>query len=200
MQQEIVVTPPLTMREDSSLIKLALEGEPECFSALMDRHLAAIKKLIRSMVSNQADSEDLVQDVVFKVWRRLSTFRSESSFRTWMTRVAINEVLQSYRQRQRLPIYQADADLTTIASAADSPQRSFARTEDIQTVRRAVMELPSIYRRVLVLRDLEELSVRETAQRTRSTVPTVKTRLFRARRLLSVALQGRNNRELASAA
>jgi len=194
------MTEPLTMLEDRSLIKLALEGEPEGFSALMDRHLAVIKKRIRSMVANQADSEDVVQEVVLKVWRRLSTFRSESSFRTWMTTVAINDALQSYRQQRRLPVYRAPSELTTIASAADSPQRCLSRAEDIQAVSRAVVELPIKYRRVLVLRDLEELSERETAQRLHSTVPAVKTRLFRARRMLLVELQRRNNRVMASAA
>lgn len=194
------MTQPLRMLEDRSLIKLALEGEPESFSALMDRHLGVIKKRIGSMVANQADSEDVVQEVVLKVWRRLSTFRSESSFRTWMTTVAINEALQSYRQQRRLPIYRAPSELTSIASAADSPQRCLSRAEDIQAVRRAVVELPIKYRRVLVLRDLEELSERETAQRLHSTVPAVKTRLFRARRMLLVELQRRNNLVMASAA
>src|SRR3954468_21265164 len=172
------MTESFTTLEDGNLIKLALEGQPECFSALMDRHLAVVKKRIRSMVANQADSEDVLQDVVLKVWSRLSTFRSESSFRTWVTRVAVNEVLQSYRQQRRLPTYRDPSDLPRIASSADSPQRCLARVEDIQAVRRAVVDLPMKYRKVLVLRDLEELSVRETAQRLHATVPAVKTRLF----------------------
>lgn len=194
------MTQPLTTLEEGRLIKLVLEGEPDCFSALMDRHLGVIKNRIRSMVANQADSEDLAQEVVLKVWRRLSTFRSESSFRTWMTTVAINEVLQSYRRQRRLPIYRAPTEFVTIASAADSPQRCLSRAEDIQAVRRAVVELPAAYRRVLVLRDLEELSEKETAQRLHASVPAVKTRLFRARRMLLLELQRRNNRVVASAA
>ena len=185
------MTPSLTMVEDGSLIQLALAGEAECFSALMDRHLAAIKRCIGSMVPNQADSEDLVQEVILKVWRRLSTFRAESSFRTWVTRVAINEVLQFGQRQQRLPIYRTGSDLTTIASTADSPQRRLARSEEIQAVRRAIVEVPMKYRRVMVLRDLEEMSVQETAERLQSTVTAVRTRQFRARRMLLVRLQSR---------
>lgn len=194
------MTPPIATLEDSHLIKLALEGEPECVGALMDRHLIVIKKCVRSMVRNQADADDLVQDVVLRVWRRLATFRFESSFRTWMTRVAINEVLQLYRRDQREPIYRAPSEFTSIASSADSPHQSLARVEEIRAVRSAVVELPAKYSRVLILRDLEELSVRETAQRLQSTIPAVKTRLFRARRMLLVVLQRSRIRGLPSAA
>jgi RNA polymerase sigma-70 factor, ECF subfamily len=194
------MTPPIGTLEDSHLVKLALEGESDCFDALMDRHLIVIRKRIRSMVRNQADAEDLVQEVVLKVWRRLSTFRFESSFRTWMTRVAINEVLQSYRREQRESVYRTATESISIASSADSPHQSLARIEEIQAVRSAVVELPTKYSRVLILRDLEELSVRETARRLQSTIPAVKTRLFRARRMLLVALQRSHIRGLPSAA
>ena len=68
----------------------------------MDRHLIAVKRRIGSMVTNVTDRDDVVQEVVLKVWLHLSTFRSESSFRTWIMRVAINEALQIFRrERQR---------------------------------------------------------------------------------------------------
>jgi RNA polymerase sigma-70 factor (ECF subfamily) len=200
MTSMVGMTPPPTTLADSGLIKLALAGEPECFAALMDRHLAVIKKRIRSMVQNQADSDDLAQEVVLKVWRRLSTFRWESSFRTWMTRVAINEVLQAYRQHQRLPVYEVPGDFAAVPSTADSPHQALVRVEEIQAVRNAVVELPRKYRQVLILHEFEELSLLETAQRLQSTVPAVKTRLFRARRMLLVALKRSNNPRLASAA
>src|ERR1700719_5426597 len=107
------MTRPLARFEDSTLIKLALEGQTECFAVLMDRHLIAVRKRIASMIGNATDAEDLLQEVLLKVWSHLSTFRSESSFRTWMTRVAINEALQSYRRERRSPISQTVGDLNT---------------------------------------------------------------------------------------
>ena len=95
------MTPSLVTYEDCALVELALEGQVECFSVLMDRHLAVVRRRIRSMVRNAADADDLLQEVVLKVWKHLSTFRSESSFRTWMTRVAINEALQNCRRERR---------------------------------------------------------------------------------------------------
>jgi RNA polymerase sigma-70 factor, ECF subfamily len=178
------MTPPLASFEDSVLIELALAGQSECFTVLMDRHLVAVKRCIASMVRNAADSEDLVQEVVLKVWRHLSTFRSESSFRTWLIRVAINEALQSYRRERRKPLGQALGDFDALASHAESPHQSYARIEMAQAVHGAVAELPAKYRQVLTLRDLEQLSAQETALRLQSTIPTVKTRLFRARLML----------------
>jgi RNA polymerase sigma-70 factor (ECF subfamily) len=156
---------------------------------LMDRHLATVKRCIGSMVRNAADSEDLVQEVVLKVWRHLSTFRSQSSFRTWLTRVAINEALQSYRRGRSMPLCQPLGDFAALASHAESPHQAYARIEMAQAVRGAVAALPPKYRQVLTLRDLEELSAQETALRLRSSIPTVKSRLFRARLMLLATLR-----------
>src|SRR5580658_8153801 len=158
------MNPPLATYEDSTLIKLALRGQAECFAALMDRHSVAVRRRITSLVRNPADTDDLFQEVALKVWLHLSTFRSESSFRTWVTRVATNEALQSYRRQQRKPLCRPLGDHEAIASPRESTDRSFARKETIQAVRLAIAGLPENYRKVIILRDLEQHSTRETAQ------------------------------------
>jgi RNA polymerase sigma-70 factor (ECF subfamily) len=184
------MSPTLAAIEDSALIELALAGQSECFTLLMDRHLGAVRRRVRSMVRSAADLEDLLQEVLLKVWLHLSTFRSESSFRTWMTRVAINEALQAHRREQcRPPCSQEPRDLDTFASPAESPYRSLARNEAIQAVRNAVMKLPAKYRQVLILRDLDQINTLETAQSLQASIPAVKTRLQRARLMLLARLQ-----------
>jgi RNA polymerase sigma-70 factor, ECF subfamily len=183
------MTPPLATFDDGALIKLALAGQTECFAVLMDRHLAAIKRRIAWMVGNAADADDLFQEVLLKVWVHLSTFRSESSFRTWMTRVAINEVLQSYRRERCRPLCQALDDFDTVTSHGESPHQSLVRREVTQAVRSAVAGLPAKYSQVLILCDLDELSPRETAQLVQLSIPAVKTRHFRARLMLQAALK-----------
>jgi RNA polymerase sigma-70 factor (ECF subfamily) len=184
------MSPALASVEDSALIEMALAGQSECFTLLMDRHLAVVRRRVRSMVRSAADLEDLLQEVLLKVWLHLSTFRSESSFRTWMTRVAINEALQANRREQcRPPRTQELRDLDTFASPVESPYRSLARTETIQAVRNAVMKLPAKYRQVLILRDLDQVNTLETARSLRASVPAVKTRLQRARLMLLARLQ-----------
>ncbi len=124
------MAPPLATFEDSTLIKLALAGQTECFTILTNRHLPAVRRRIGSIVPNTTDADDLLQDVLLKVWRHLSTFRSESTFRTWMTRVAINEALQSYRRGQSRPICQALGDFDTFASSTESPLQTLTRAEN----------------------------------------------------------------------
>jgi RNA polymerase sigma-70 factor, ECF subfamily len=197
---EIAMTPPFARFADSTLIKLALAGQTECFAVLIDRHKGAVRRRIASMVQNEADADDLLQEALLKVWHHLPRFRSESSFRTWMTRIAINEAFQAYRRERCRPIYPAPGDLDTFASHDESPHQSVARVELTHTVRRAVERLPLKYSQVLILRDLEQLSQQETARCLQSNIPTVKSRLFRARQKLLAALQRSGIRGLASAA
>ena len=183
------MTPPLATFDDNTLISMTLAGQPECFAVLMDRHLFAVRRHVLSMLRNTMDADDLVQEVLLKVWRSLSTFRSEASFRTWMTRVAINEVLQWYRRERHRSRCQSPDDLDTFASFCDNPHHHFARAEAAQHVRKALARLPEKYREVLVLREFDQLSVQETAHSVQASVPAVKSRLFRARVLLSASLR-----------
>jgi RNA polymerase sigma-70 factor (ECF subfamily) len=183
------MAPELNACDDSVLIEQILAGRTESFNALMERHIAALRRCITSMVGNLAEAEDIVQEVLLKVWRHLAAFRAESSFRTWMNRIAVNEALQSYRRSKCRPTCQPPVDLDSFASSGDSVLASLVRSDTRIRIRRAVEELPEMYRTVLVLRELEELSLRETAQRLESTVPAVKSRLFRARFMLSKALR-----------
>jgi RNA polymerase sigma-70 factor (ECF subfamily) len=187
--RENAMPTPLTTFEDGALIKLALAGQTECFTILTNRYLPAVRRRIGSLIRNTTDADDLVQEVLLKVWRHLSTFRSESSFCTWMTRVATNEALQSYRRERRRPICQARSDFDTFASSNESPLQSLTRAEATQVVRKAVIELPAKYRQILILREFEQFTVRETAQSLQLSIPAVKTRLFRARLMLLAALQ-----------
>ena len=178
------MVPAVTTFADSALIQLALAGQNECFMVLANRYLPSVRKRVAAMVRNAADVDDLLQEVLLKVWRHLSTFRSQSSFRTWMTRVAINEALQSYRRAQRRLTCQPLADFDTFAAPGESALQSLTRAETTRVVRKAVVELPAKYRRVLILREFKQLSVEEIAQSLHSSIPAVKTQLFRARLML----------------
>jgi RNA polymerase sigma-70 factor (ECF subfamily) len=180
------MTPQL---QDNALINLVLAGQPDCFTLLMDRHLATVKKRIYRFVRNAAETEDLLQEVLLKVWLHLSTFRSESSFRTWMTRIAINEALQSFRRKRSGRIAYARYDFDNLASPGESPCQSLTNRERQQTLRNAVATLPANYRQVLILRDFEELSEKETAQSLHLSITAVKTRLRRARLMLRARYQ-----------
>ena len=171
-------------RDDNILIKLTLAGHVEAFAALMDRHIAVVRRRIFAIVRSTDDTDDLLQEVQLQVWRHLSSFRAESTFRTWVIRIAINEVLESCRGEKRRAVYQPLIDLNILPSRGESPHQSVVRIETAETVRRAVAKLPKKYRQVLILRDLQEYTERQTAHSLELSIPAVKTRLFRARHML----------------
>ena len=75
---------------DKVLIEMAVAGRSDCFSVLVDRHLPAVRRHLRAMVPNESDQEDVLQEVLLKVWRHLADFRLECNLRTWMIKIAIN--------------------------------------------------------------------------------------------------------------
>jgi RNA polymerase sigma-70 factor (ECF subfamily) len=182
-------TGTLAVFSDRDLIRLTLEGQTACFMALMDRHLGAIKRCIGFMLRGNGAAEDLTQEVVLKAWSFLSAFRAESSFRTWLTRVAINEVRQFQRRELRASHFQELPDPDDLASRDESPYDHFARMQRTEAVRAFVKSLPARYREVVILRELEDLSMLEIAERLRCPVATVKTRLFRGRSMLLAGVQ-----------
>jgi RNA polymerase sigma-70 factor, ECF subfamily len=178
--------------DDKALIEMTLAGRNECFDVLMNRHLWVIRKRGDSMISNKAEAEDVVQVAQLRIWTRLSSFRCHSSFRTWITRIATNEALQYYR-RTRM-VRECDAiDFDRLAASTDCPERLYARREMAGKISRAIYQLPANFREIVVLRELRDLSIDETACELKSNRQLVKTRLFRARVMLSRILQSRGN-------
>jgi RNA polymerase sigma-70 factor (ECF subfamily) len=152
----------------------------------------------RRMVANDIDAEDVTQDVLLQVVRKLPTFRGESSFPTWLHRVTVNAVL-SHRRRQAirqehglrnsLDAYGEDEPLPASDSRrAPPPEDQIAGHELSQLINRAIESLPRGYRQVFVLADVEGLPNADVAEQLEMSLPAVKSRLHRARAMLRDAL------------
>ena len=178
---------PLTLK-DNALVELALAGEKECVSVLVDRHAAAVRNYIGGFVQNRSDLDDVVQDTFMKAWAGLSTFRFEATFRTWLVSIALNEAFALHRRRKCRVSCIAIPTLDRFPSCTGSPHQAFARSETRARVHTAISRLPAKYREVVVLCELEQLTTRETARRMKASIPMVKTRLMRARHMLSATL------------
>lgn len=174
--------------DDRELINLVLTGDAECFGLLMDRHLAAVRRRIRGMMPSVSDADDIMQEVQLKVWGRLRSFRSEASFRTWMTSIAINEARQFYRKANRVPLVYNCTELAELRSSSESPLQACVRAELTEKLKAAVERLPVKLKQVVVLHNLRELNLQETAHELQATTPAVKTRLFRGKAALCKAL------------
>jgi RNA polymerase sigma-70 factor (ECF subfamily) len=176
--------------EDRALINSALNGNEDCFGVLMDRHLRTVRGRIQGMTRCTSDADDIMQEVQLKIWRHLRSYRSDASFRTWMTRVAINEAVQFYRKANRVPLVNAPSALAELTSPGESPLQACVRAELTERLKAAVARLPAKHKRVVVLHNLQELSLQETAQELQTTTPAVKAQLFRAKAALVRALLG----------
>jgi RNA polymerase sigma-70 factor (ECF subfamily) len=170
--------------DDTSLVEEALGGNQASFQLLVERYEQRIFNLIRHYTRNPVEIEDLAQETFLKVFRRLSSFQRQSSFYTWLYRIAVNTILDSLKRRGRSPV-QTVEDLEAVPAAAAGPSPSPSATlerEEIARITQEVLEdMPEIFRTVLVLREFEELAYQDIADMLGISIGTVESRLFRAR-------------------
>jgi len=178
---------------EAELIRRILAGEKHLFHALIRPCERAVYFLLLSLLRNETDAEDVAQETAIKVYRNLHLFRGESQFRTWVLSIARNEGLGRLRKAETRREDSLDAlsdgeagDYTPaiLTSWREVPAEALEREELGELLRKAIEGLPAIYRNVVLLRDIEEMDVRETAAALDITEGAVKVRLHRARALL----------------
>ena len=186
------------MDPDRALVEAAAGGSREAFDELVRRHQAAVITLARVLTSGRGDAEDLAQDVFVRAWRSIGTFRGDSTFRTWLHRVAINVIRTSQsRQGRLMRMFTArgrnDESLDGArvgpavdpASGAEPVDAMLARR---QVIDRALATLPDELRVAVTLRDLQGLDYKEIAAALDVPIGTVESRIFRARQKLKPLL------------
>ena len=183
--------PRINPADDTDLLHLARQGKAAAFDTLIRRHDRFLYRIARSILRDDYEAEDVVQDTFVKAFKGLVDFRADASLSTWLTRIALNEALG--RKRRRRNTVQLDAlNQRTNAQVGPSPMIAPEQDPEITTTQhqigklleRTIDELPDSLRTVFVMRDVEEVSTTETARLLELTEPTVKTRLHRARRML----------------
>lgn len=182
---------------DGELIRRILAGEKHLFHELIRPCERAIYFLLLSLLRSEAEADDAAQETAIKVYRNLHLFRGDSQFRTWVLSIARNEGLGRLRKTENRREDSLDAltdgeagDFTpaVLTSWREVPTETLERQELGNLLRGAIDGLPEIYRNVVLLRDIEEMDVRETAAALGITEGAVKVRLHRARALLQRSL------------
>ncbi|MFZ0744192.1 MAG: sigma-70 family RNA polymerase sigma factor [Terracidiphilus sp.] len=178
---------------DAECIRRILAGEKHLFHDLIRPCERSVYFLLFSLLKNEADAEDAAQETAIKVYLNLHLFRGDSQFRTWVLSIARNEGLGRLRKlgARREDSLEADTDEQTgdytpaiLTSWREIPVEALERKELGAILREAIDGLPEIYRNVVLLRDIEEMDIRETAKALGITEGAVKVRLHRARALL----------------
>jgi RNA polymerase sigma-70 factor (ECF subfamily) len=191
------VPAPAASQGDRDLADRIAARDPVAFEALMRRYNTRLYRTARAILKDDAEAEDAVQDAYLDAYRHIHDFRGESQLGTWLVRITVNQALMRLRKQKRDPIvvpFAADPahadrqDLDPEDSSAEPASTTILRTEVRKILERRVDELPVSFRTVFILREVEEMSVEETAEALGIPAATVRTRLFRARALLRSAL------------
>jgi RNA polymerase sigma factor (sigma-70 family) len=184
-----------TEDSDAELVHSIAANDQAAFERLMRRYNSRLFRIARAILKDDADAEDAVQDAYLEAYRHIGEFRGQSQVATWLTRIAINQALMRLRRhkRERVVVPFPAQSGNTVASdvvdhKAESPAAATLRAEIRNVVESRIDELPPAFRAVFVMRDVEEMTVQETAECLGIPAATVRTRLFRARALLREAL------------
>ncbi len=185
--------------DDAELVACVVAGERDAFRQIMQRCNQRMFRVVRGVIRNEAEAEDVVQEAYVHAFEKLGSFRGEASLATWLTRIALNEAYgRMRRRRDSVDIDDIDANGPAAQLIAfpghllgDDPAEEAARAQMRRLLEQAVDELPEAFRLVYVLRDVEGCSVEDTAGVLGIRPETVKTRLHRARRQLRDVLASR---------
>ena len=181
---------------DEHIVTRVLEGEVLLFEVLMRRHNQRIYRAIRSIMRDDSESEDVMQETYVRAFEHLAQFEGRAKFSTWLTRIAVNEAIKRSAARGKFDPLNTEPDGDHEAMLASeqnspSPEISAARGELATLLEDSILALPPVYRSVIMLRDIEEMSTTETAEALSITDTNVKVRLHRAHDLLRTELMTR---------
>jgi len=178
-------------RSDGELVSRYLAGDGAAFTALVHRHQRRVYNLAYRMLGREDDANDATQDAFLTALRKLSTFRGEAQFTTWMHRVTVNVCYDVLRKRQREPRLAGpeDDDEPHSELGPAAPDHADAAVAAID-VQRALLQVPLEFRVVLVMHDVQDMAYEDIAETIGVPIGTVKSRLHRGRAALGRLLTG----------
>lgn len=187
---------------DEELVERARQNDPAAFELLMRRHNQRLYRVVRSLLHDSAEIEDVIQHSYLAAFLHLDQFEGTARWSTWICRIAINEALARLRQRGRFVSMDAVSEKTmaNISSGpGGDPERSAAGREFRVLVEHAIDKLPEIYRSVLIMREIEGMTTAETAAVLEVEPEVVKTRLHRARAALRSTVEDKMGEQMKNA-
>ncbi len=175
--------------DETALVAAAKAGSADAFSELIRHYDRRVFRMAKQITQNDDDAEDVLQETFLKAYTHLDDFQGNSKFYTWVVRIAVNEALMKLRKRRSDRTVPLDDPIDTgedevvreIAVWDQNPEDTYSREELATILDEAVQSLKPAYRTVFILRDIEEMSIEETAEALDLSISAVKSRLLRAR-------------------
>jgi RNA polymerase sigma-70 factor (ECF subfamily) len=181
---------------DIYYVKRIREGDADCFACLVDRYSRQVHSLILKVVDCREDAEELAQDVFMKVYKNISSFRENSSFSTWIYRIAYNTAISATRKRK--PEFPAieETQLNNVSEEEVAEMMGHTDTSaQVERLEKAVALLPPDERGIILLYYMQEKTVEELVGITGLTASNIKVKLFRIRKKLFVLLKELEEKE-----
>jgi RNA polymerase sigma-70 factor (ECF subfamily) len=169
---------------DLDLIKRAQQGDPDAFASLFHTHKARVYSVCLRLTNNTAEAEDLTQDAFVQVFRKLSTFRGDSAFSTWLYRLAVNTVLMRFRKKALRQVSldePCNQDARLVRREYGRKDARLAGSIDRIALTRAIAELPEGYRTIFLLHEVEGYEHQEIAELLDCSVGNSKSQLHKAK-------------------
>ncbi len=169
------------MSQDSDwvLVKSFKDGDQKAFNQLVLKYKRDVFKLILKMIRNVEDAKDLSQEVFVKVYRNMKGFKGESSFKTWLLRIAINSCI-NFNRKKKLSSFISFFDMAKPLAAGNSPSKEMEKEKLQKDIDQAILRLPEKQKQVFVLRHYQNLSHSQIAEVTGKTEGGVKSNYFQA--------------------
>jgi len=183
-------------RDEAQMIASILAGNSQAFHELIRPYERSVYVMALSMLKNEADAEDAAQEAFLKAYRNLAGFRAEAKFSTWLISIVLNEARSRLRRKSAVKMESLDepqdeqghVSPALLRDWREIPSEAVERGEVRVLLQQAISNLPPIYREIFLLRDVEELSIDESATALGISVSAVKVRLHRARLMLQKTL------------
>ena len=171
---------------DEELLQLALLGDRAAFDGLIQKHYHMCLRRAGFMLRNRADAEEEVQNACWRAFERLGQYRGEGTFGAWLRRIVENQCLMRIREERKSSYLHLDESRDSnvrleLVAQRDSPEDELGEQQVVKLIRREISLIPPLLRNVMLLRDVEQLSMRDVASRLGLSVPAAKSRLMRAR-------------------
>jgi len=189
----------LFSHEEDALVTALSQGSDDAYEILIQRYQQPVYSLVCRLMNDPADAPDIVQEVFLKVFRNIGSFRGNSSLKTWIYRIAVNEAYNHRRwfcrhQRQEVALGSEEAPASYAGGMTDPGRSPFEQAADHETralVEQALEKLNPKFRAAVVLRDIEDLNYEDIATVLDVSLGTVKSRILRGREALRKILEGR---------
>jgi len=193
---EPTITEEIANRDEARMIASILDGDVQLYHQLIRPYERSVYVMSLSYMKNEPDAEDVAQEAFLKAYSHLASFRGEAKFSTWLVGIALNEARGRLRRDGAVRMESIDQTSeegghvlpAILRDWREIPSETLERKEVRQMLQAAIADLPNIYREVFLLRDVDELSIIETAGALAISTSNVKVRLHRARILLQKAL------------